>query len=100
MTTTTKKAKSKATKGKVLNKGGNKKKSAPSHSQSTTGTSSGNMVEFRFRCSPELRDQINNRLKILHLERGDLMRNFMKEWLKQTDIYLSGDNALKASHKK
>lgn len=57
-----------------------KSSSVSSHSQKTT-------VDFRFQCDPQLRDQLNERLKFLRIDRSLVMESFIKEWLRQTDSF-------------
>lgn len=45
-------------------------------------------VDFRFQCDPALRDQLNERLKLLRIERSIVMESFIKEWLTQTDTFI------------
>ena len=84
-TTTTKVTKSRSTP---------KKKAKPS-SATTQSTQIGasaakkTSVDFRFQCDPNLRDQLNERLKLLRIERSVIMEGFIKEWLRQTHNLIS-----------
>ena len=69
--------------------------SSPAHTKtshtsiSTKSKRNANKVEFRFLCSPTLRTKMNERLKLLNLERSQIMVGFLQEWLKQTDEFLT-----------
>lgn len=52
------------------------------------GSKKNNIVEFRFYCPYDLRQQMNDRLKDLKLERGPVMVGFLEEWLKQTEQHV------------
>ena len=63
----------------------------------TPTTQKAKIVEFRFQCDANLREQMNERIKLLRLDRSKVMADFIKEWLKQTDIYLTDASTSKHS---
>lgn len=63
--------------------------SAANAAKASATQTANKIVEFRFQCDAGLREQMNERIKLLRLDRSKVMADFIKEWLKQTDIYLT-----------
>ncbi|MCY4444471.1 MAG: hypothetical protein OXC44_06715 [Proteobacteria bacterium] len=82
------KASSKAKKSSTQTQKSSQKDTTPKRAGASAKDQAAKSVEFRFHCSLELRERMNERLKQLNLERGDIMIEFLEEWLRQTDVYL------------